>query len=182
MVRPSPLTLLLHTEELTVSELPFMPLWIAAYELDTGHLTLQQDGAYMRLLRLAWRSPGCSIPDDPAWIQARMRVDLKTYGEVVDPLLREFFHRRHGRWVQKRQQAEWLKSKDLKDKRSAAGIAAATAKSLKKAGNAPTTEQRLNNHTSTSKQITNSSIPEPRAEAEIIHISDELNNLMRKRP
>ena len=153
-----------------MSDLPFMPLWIADYELDTGHLSLQQDGAYSRLLRLCWRSPGCSIPDDPAWIQARMRVDLKTYAEVVDPLLREFFHRRHGRWIQKRLQAEWLKSKDIKDKRSAAGIAAATAKSLKKAGNRPAIEQRLNNHSSLSNNIT-TSFPDPREENVELHPS-----------
>ena len=153
-----------------MGDLPFMPIWIADYELDTGHLSLQQDGAYTRLLRLCWRSPGCSIPDDPAWIQTRMRVDLKTYAEVIDPLLREFFHRRHGRWVQKRLQAEWLKSKDLKDKRSAAGFAAAAAKSLKKAGNRSTTEQRLNNHLSLSNKIT-SFFPEPRETDIEIHPS-----------
>lgn len=77
--------------------LPYFPLYPSDFEAKTSHLTLEEDGAYNRLLRLCWMTPGCSLPDDPAWIARRMRVDLDTFNRVIAPLLDEFFHRSHGR-------------------------------------------------------------------------------------
>lgn len=73
--------------------LPYFPMYPSDFEAKTSHLTLEEDGAYNRLLRLSWMTPGCSLPDDPAWIARRMRVDLATYERVVAPLLVEFFYR-----------------------------------------------------------------------------------------
>ncbi|MGH3055781.1 MAG: DUF1376 domain-containing protein, partial [Gaiellaceae bacterium] len=50
-----------------MSELPFLPLWIAKYEAKTSHLSFAEDGAYMRLLRLCWVTPGGTLPADDAW-------------------------------------------------------------------------------------------------------------------
>jgi uncharacterized protein YdaU (DUF1376 family) len=77
--------------------LPYFPLYPSDFEAKTSHLTLEEDGAYNRLLRLSWMTPGCSLPDDPAWIARRMRVDTATYERVVAPLLNEFFYRAKGR-------------------------------------------------------------------------------------
>ena len=100
---------------------PYMPLYVTVFEADTGHLTLAEDGTYNRLLRLCWLTRGCSIPDDPAWIERRMRCGAEEYQNLVAPCLREFFHRRNGRLFQKRQQKEWRRAKMLADKRSEAG-------------------------------------------------------------
>jgi uncharacterized protein YdaU (DUF1376 family) len=89
--------------------LAYFPLYPADYEADTSHLTLEEDGAYSRLLRLCWLTPGCSIPDEPEWIMRRMRVDADTYARVVAVVLGEFFKRRRGRlyspliekWIEK---------------------------------------------------------------------------------
>jgi len=53
--------------------MPYFPMFPTDFEADTSHLTLAEDGAYNRLLRLVWMSPGCSLPDDDAWILRRMR-------------------------------------------------------------------------------------------------------------
>ena len=77
--------------------LPYFPLYPTDFEADTSHLTLEEDGAYNRLLRLSWMTPGCSLPDDPTWIARRMRIDGATFDRVVAPLLEEFFYRAKGR-------------------------------------------------------------------------------------
>jgi uncharacterized protein YdaU (DUF1376 family) len=77
--------------------LAYFPFYPVDYEADTAHLSLEEDGAYNRLLRLCWMTPGCSLPDDPAWIMRRLRVDAATYERVVSVVLSEFFKRRRGR-------------------------------------------------------------------------------------
>lgn len=71
--------------------IPYIPLYVADYEADTAHLSLEEDGAYNRLLRLCWRTPGCSLPDDHSWIMRRLRVDQETFQRAVLPVLDEFF-------------------------------------------------------------------------------------------
>jgi uncharacterized protein YdaU (DUF1376 family) len=80
--------------------LPYFPMFPSDFEAKTSHLTLEEDGAYNRLLRLCWMTPGCSLPDDAAWISRRMRVDAATFERVVAPLLDEFFRREKGRVYQ----------------------------------------------------------------------------------
>jgi hypothetical protein len=68
-----------------------MPLYVTDYEGDTAHLTIEEDGAYMRLLRLCWRTPGCSVPDDKAWIYRQVRAHTNKEKGVIDTILDEFF-------------------------------------------------------------------------------------------
>lgn len=96
--------------------LAYFPMFPADFEADTSHLTLEEDGAFNRLLRICWLTPGCSIPDDPAWIARRMRVDLATFDRVVSPVLREFFKRRSGRLYSRRLLSIWQET-DAKHKR-----------------------------------------------------------------
>ncbi len=104
-----------------MSKLPYMPLYVDDYEAATAHLTLEEDGIYNRLLRLCWRTSGCSVPDDPSWIARRMRVDLDTYHRLVEPIIKEFFGRANGRVSQRRQRAEYQKANEVSRKRSEAG-------------------------------------------------------------
>jgi 5-methylcytosine-specific restriction endonuclease McrA len=80
-----------------MSQLPYFPLYPTDFEADTSHLTLEEDGAYNRLLRLMWMTPGCSLPDDDAWLMRRMRCDAETFARVVLPVIAEFFTRAKGR-------------------------------------------------------------------------------------
>lgn len=140
--------------------LPYIPLYVDDYEAATAHLTIEEDGAYNRLLRLCWRTPGCSVPDDPKWIMRRMRVSADDYYRVVEPLIDEFFTRGMGRVFSARLQREMDKSKALHDARSAAG-----RKGNEKRWHDPQKTKPLkNNNSGYRKAIAKQSHPEPEPE------------------
>lgn len=101
--------------------LPYFPMYPTDFEADTAHLSLAEDGAYNRLLRLMWMTPGCSLPDDNAWIARRMRADADTMAAVVLPVIAEFMERKGGRVVSPRLQREWKKVDETSRLRSEAG-------------------------------------------------------------
>lgn len=101
--------------------IPYFPMYPADFEADTSHLTLEEDGAYNRLLRLMWMTPGCSLPNDPAWIARRMRVDFETFCRVISPLIEEFLTVKNGRIISPRLRAEYEKADETYRKRSEAG-------------------------------------------------------------
>ena len=75
--------------------------------------------------------PGCSIPDDNAWIMRRMRVDQDTFNRVVLVVLDEFFTRKSGRVSNARMMREFSTSSAAHEKRVLAGKRGGTAKALK---------------------------------------------------
>lgn len=92
-----------------MSDIPYLPLYINDYEGDTAHLSLEEDGAYSRLIRLCWRTSGCSVPNDPAWIMKRMRANENEYNDIIKPVITEYFTIKNGRVFQKRLQQEFDK-------------------------------------------------------------------------
>lgn len=94
--------------------LPYFPMYPTDFEAKTSHLTLEEDGAYNRLMRLMWMTPGCSLPNDDRWIMRRMRVDQDTFDRVVRTIIDEFLVRKKGRifspelneWVEKKRKAD----------------------------------------------------------------------------
>lgn len=111
--------------------LPYFPMYPTDFEADTSHLTMEEDGAYNRLLRLCWMTPGCSLPDDNRWIQRRMRCDKDTFERVVLVVLSEFFARENGRVHSPRLTQEWCKANESHEKRVLAGRKGGKSKSLK---------------------------------------------------
>lgn len=111
--------------------LAYFNLYPTDFEADTSHLTLEEDGAYNRLLRLCWMTQGCSLPDDDAWIMRRMRVDEETFARVVKVVLAEFFIRRAGRVSNARLAKEFSTSSEAHKKRVSAGKMGGEAKSAK---------------------------------------------------
>jgi uncharacterized protein YdaU (DUF1376 family) len=101
--------------------IPYMPLFVADYEADTAHLSPEEDGVYMRLLRLCWRTPGCSVPDDAAWIARMMRVSPEFYAARVAPIIDEFMEREKGRVFSARLQREFARVTKSSKLRSEAG-------------------------------------------------------------
>lgn len=119
---------------------PCLPLWIDDYDAATSHLSAAEDGVYGRLLRLAWRTPGCSLPNDPAWIARKIRLSAGDFDAIAKPVLEEFFKVQRGRLVQKRLKAEYDNISRKKSARQGAGKKGGDAKALKNkendAGNA----------------------------------------------
>lgn len=101
--------------------LPYFNLYPRDFEADTSHLTLEEDGAYNRLLRLCWMTPGCSLPDDMGWIMRRMKVDEETFNRVVIGVISEFFTRKAGRVSSPRLTREFKKADETSRRRSDAG-------------------------------------------------------------
>ena len=101
--------------------LPYFAMYPTDYEAKTSHLSLEEDGAYNRLLRLMWMTPGCSLPDDPAWIARRMRIDAGAFDRVVAPLIAEFMKRIGGRVISPRLREEYEKADETYKLRSLAG-------------------------------------------------------------
>ena len=98
-----------------------MPLYVADYDADTAHLTLAEDGAYSRLLRLSWRTPGCTMPEDDDWIMRRMRVDREEFDRLIKPIISEFFSVKKGRVFSARLQHEFERINATSKMRSIAG-------------------------------------------------------------
>ena len=111
--------------------LAYFPMYPDDYEADTAHLTLAEDGAYNRLLRLCWRTPGCSIPADRAWIYRRMRAHTEADQAVIETVLDEFFDLREGRLSNARLMKEWLAGNEAHARRVKAGSKGGKTKALK---------------------------------------------------
>jgi len=100
------------------------------FEAKTSHLTLAEDGAYNRLLRLMWMTPGCSLPDDNAWIMRRMRVGQEAFNDVVLVVINEFCTRENGRVSNAKLSRVFALSNDAHQKRVSAGSKGGKAKAL----------------------------------------------------
>lgn len=82
--------------------LAYFPLYPDRYEADTAHLSILEDGAYNRLLRLCWRSPACKLPNDLAWIYRQCRAVSDADQAAICAVLDEFFTKARGKiWNKK---------------------------------------------------------------------------------
>jgi uncharacterized protein YdaU (DUF1376 family) len=84
-----------------MSQFPSLPLFTDAFIADTGHLSAQETGAYAMLLMIAWRSPGCRLPDNDDKLARWARVDRRTWLRIK-PAVMEFWTLSDGSWTQKR--------------------------------------------------------------------------------
>lgn len=136
--------------------LPYFPMFPSDFEAKTSHLTLAEDGAYNRLLRICWMTPGCSIPTDEAWIMRRVRAFTEADKEAVRDVLGEFFTANDGRYSNAKLTRIWLEANEAHEKRKNAGSRGGKAKALK------TKETGSSNAKAMLKQ------PEPEPEPEVI--------------
>lgn len=134
--------------------LPYFPLYPDDFEADTPHLTMAEDGAYNRILRLCWRSPGCQIPADEAWLFRKLRAREEAEIAAVRAVIAEFFTEAKGMIYSPRLRLEWLAANKAHDKRVKAGSRGGKAKALK------SNDSGLSNATAMLKQ------PEPEPEPE----------------
>lgn len=101
---------------------PWMPLYVADYLADTGHLSTVEHGAYFLLIMHYWQHQG--LPDDDKKLSRIARLSLDEWAEARDTIA-EFFE---DGWRHKRIDAEIQKSSEIINKRKAAGKAGARAR------------------------------------------------------
>jgi uncharacterized protein YdaU (DUF1376 family) len=84
-----------------MAEFPALPLWTDAYLGDTMHLTLEEHGAYLKLLIIAWRSPDCALPNDDARLARMLGITPKKWA-TIKPGIAAFFTIDKTHWTQKK--------------------------------------------------------------------------------
>ena len=80
---------------------PAIPLFGDAYLADTHHLTLEEHGAYLKLLMIAWRMDGCALPDDDMRLAKILGVTKAKWAKLK-PVVLAFWTLDNGRWFQAR--------------------------------------------------------------------------------
>lgn len=89
------------------NKLPKLPIWVTDYLADTGHLSLEEHGAYLRLIMLCWQTSGCRIPNDVVWLKRKLGVSEKEFKSSVQPIIKEFFNTTGNFIFQKRLKREF---------------------------------------------------------------------------
>lgn len=69
---------------------PWMPVYISDLFIDTDHLSIEEFGAYLRLLLQMWARGGV-LPNDPERLARLARIDRATFDRVW-PVVGKFFH------------------------------------------------------------------------------------------
>lgn len=113
-----------------MSAFPSLPLFTDAFIADTGHLSAQETGAYLLLLMMAWRSPGCRLPDDDAKLARWARVDRRLWHKIK-PIVMEFWSLDDdGFWTQKRLTKEHEQTRNRAERARENGARGGRPKSL----------------------------------------------------
>ena len=101
-----------------MAQFPGLMLWTDSWVADTAHLTRLERGTYHDLLVLMWRTPGCRVPNDNAWLAKHMRMSPEEISQELRPIISEFCQS-DGHWIfQKRLQKEFLRSHELSARQS----------------------------------------------------------------
>lgn len=132
--------------------LPYFPMYPSDFEAKTSHLTIAEDGAYNRLIRICWMTAGCSMPADEEWVMRRARAHSEQDRAAVLAILEEFFTVENGRYSNARLAREFSAANDAHERRKVAGSKGGKAKSLKI------------NKTAPSKAVAKPKQPEPEPE------------------
>jgi uncharacterized protein YdaU (DUF1376 family) len=114
-----------------MAEFPALPLWTDAYLGDTTHLSTIEHGAYLLLLMTAWRTNGCSLPDDDRLLARYARLSGQQW-KRMRPVIEDFFVVRSGRWRQPRLTDERDTVKRFSESQSRKGKRGADARALKR--------------------------------------------------
>lgn len=108
-----------------MAKFPFMKLWTDALIADTFHLSAAEFGAYVRLLMVAWRRPGCDLPDDASFL-ARSAGASPRHWVNLGPVVMAFWDKgEDGMFRQKRLSGEHTSATAKRKQQSQAGTASA---------------------------------------------------------
>lgn len=107
-----------------------IPVFGDAYLADTQHLTLEEHGAYFKLLICAWRTDACELPADDKRIATMLGVSAGRWAKIA-PAVMAFWTRTETGWHQKRLTKERSFVEEKRRKNSLAANAMHAAKSRK---------------------------------------------------
>ncbi len=99
-----------------MSKAPSMPLFCDAYLADTMHLSLEEHGAYLKLLMITWRNNGAPLPDDDARLARMLGITVGKWRKKLRPVLAPFFDLSEGTWKQGRLEKEWKSVQNFSEK------------------------------------------------------------------
>jgi uncharacterized protein YdaU (DUF1376 family) len=99
---------------------PSIPLFGDAYLADTRHLSLEEHGAYLQLMMIAWRTEGCCLPDDDSRLARMLGVTVAKWRKIK-PTVMAFWKLEDGAWKQSRlsKERKFVEEKRAKNKASA---------------------------------------------------------------
>lgn len=89
-----------------MASLPYMPLWCSDYLGDTSHLTLEEHGAYLKILIVTWKAECRPFADDPERMSAILGIAPARWRKIRETLA-PFFDLAGGTWRSPRQEEEW---------------------------------------------------------------------------
>ena len=95
---------------------PWMPLYVADYLADTGHLSTVEHGAYMLLIMHYWQNGG--LPNDDRRLARICRLTEPEWAECREIIVDMF----DDGWRHKRIDAEAAKAEDISSKRTASAM------------------------------------------------------------
>lgn len=106
----------------------WMPLYVAEYLGDTGHLSTIQHGAYLLLIMHYWQKEA-PLPDNNKTLAQITRLRAEHWARVR-PELEGFFTIKLGKhWIHDRVDRELKKAADLREKKRLAGVASGNRRS-----------------------------------------------------
>lgn len=100
-----------------------LPLFGDAYLADTHHLSLEEHGAYLKLLMIAWRSDPFGLPDDDKLLARMLGIPGRRWSKLK-PTVMAFWTLVEGRWIQ----ARLAKERQFVDKKVRQNRASANAR------------------------------------------------------
>jgi uncharacterized protein YdaU (DUF1376 family) len=122
-----------------VADLPMMPFYPDAYMADTMHLTLEQHGAYLKLLMIMWRMDA-RILDDDKTIARMLSISVKKWKVLRPVIVNGTLLAPNGKYLeQKKLKKVHSRSQSMVSQRRSAGERSAAARALKTNNVDPTT-------------------------------------------
>lgn len=106
-----------------MAKYPGMTLWTDAYLGDTQDLSLEEHGAYLMMLMIAWRSPDCKLPDDDLRLARMLRISLDRWRHKIRPVMERYWKSDGEHLVQKRLKVERARTEEKTKKRKTAAQA-----------------------------------------------------------
>jgi len=131
----------------------WMPLYVADYLADTGHLSASEHGAYLLLIMHYWQNGG--LPADDTRLMRLARMTPKEWKGSRDTIAGLF----EDGWKHKRIDGELARAEELSNKRSAA----AKQRGTKTQANAPAIAVQLDTQSQSQSPIASASSPEQTA-------------------